>query len=114
MQVRSRTGAIGLVAALAERFNAALIGVSAWAPTRLMRHRAPDDDPPAKRCPEPYRGHPVTLGDTRSHGWPDETAVRDLCPKAVCTRCGIIGADVRPKWDDRPTRETLLGAQWRR
>ena len=26
--------------------------------------------------------------------WPDETAVRDLCPKAVWTKCGMIGADV--------------------
>jgi hypothetical protein len=56
-----------LVAALAERFNAALIGVSAWPPTRPMRHRDPHDDPPAKRCPEPYRGQPVTLGHMRAH-----------------------------------------------
>jgi hypothetical protein len=61
---------------------------------------------------EPSRGPPVTLGHLRSHGrrrlliycstgsaitaqwsmpnrWPDEIALRDLCPKAVCTRCGI-------------------------
>ena len=31
--------------------------------------------------------------------WPDETAVRDLCRKAVCTKCGMIGADVRPDWN---------------
>jgi hypothetical protein len=36
--------------------------------------------------------------------WPDDTAVRDLCPKVVCTQCGIIGADVRRKSDDRPQR----------
>jgi hypothetical protein len=103
-----------------------------------MRHRDPHDDPPAKRRPDTYRGPPVTLGDIRAHGvrrlliycsaglychhsatvdadrWPDETAVRDLCPKAVCTRCGIIGADVRPNWQEREGRESLTGAQWRR
>ena len=64
---------------------------------------------------------PVTLGHIRSHGcrdllvycestWchhgaiinadrlPDETAVRSLCSRMVCTRCGLIGADVRPDW----------------
>jgi hypothetical protein len=29
---------------------------------------------------------------------PDETLVRSLCPRMVCTRCGLIGADVRPDW----------------
>ena len=60
---------------------------------------------------------PVTLGHIRSHGcrkllvhcdsgrchhiatlnadWlPDETPVRSLCRRMVCTRCGMIGADV--------------------
>jgi hypothetical protein len=64
---------------------------------------------------------PVTLGHIRAHGcrdlliycdsgrchhsalmnadWlPDHTAVRSLCPRMVCTRCGMIGADVRPDW----------------
>ncbi len=62
---------------------------------------------------------PVTMGHIRSHGcrdllvycdsgrchhstalnadWlPDETPVRSLCRRMVCTRCGMIGADVRP------------------
>jgi hypothetical protein len=26
----------------------------------------------------------------------DATQVRSLCPRMVCTRCGMIGADVRP------------------
>jgi hypothetical protein len=102
-----------------------------------MRRRDPHDDPPAKRCAEPYRGAPVTLGHMRAQGvprlliycsgglychhsatvgadrWPDETAVRDLCPKAVCTRCGIVGADVRPDWTERMPRGSLTGAQWR-
>jgi hypothetical protein len=63
----------------------------------------------------------VTLGHIRGHGcrhvlvycesmWcrhsavmnvdalPDDTPVRSLCPHMVCTRCGLIGADVRPDW----------------
>jgi hypothetical protein len=31
---------------------------------------------------------------------------------ALCTRCGIIGADARPYWHEQPPRETLTGAQW--
>jgi len=29
---------------------------------------------------------------------PDETPLRALCPRMVCTACGLIGADVRPDW----------------
>jgi hypothetical protein len=81
--------------------------------------------PAVKRKAEEDRGSetfpPVTLGHIRSHGcrdllvycgstncnhrvtmnadWlPDETAVRSLCPRMVCTKCGLIGADVRPDW----------------
>jgi hypothetical protein len=102
-----------------------------------MRARDPHDDPPAKRRPVGYRGPPVTLGHIRSHGvrrlliscseglychhsatvdadrWPDDTALNDLCPKAVCTKCGMIGADVRPNWSERQPAESLTGAQWR-
>jgi hypothetical protein len=102
-----------------------------------MRHRDPHDDPSTKRRPARYSAPPVTLGHIRAHGvrhlliycstglchhsatvdadcWPDETALRDLCPKAVCTQCGMIGADVRPNWQERSQRETLTGVQWRR
>src|SRR6266545_2278280 len=64
---------------------------------------------------------PVTLGHIRGHGcrdllvycastwchhgatlnadWlPDETVIRALCPRMVCTACELIGADVRPDW----------------
>jgi hypothetical protein len=64
---------------------------------------------------------PVTLGHIRGHGcrnvlvycgslhcnhsatlnadWlPDDTLVRSLCRRMVCTQCGLIGADVRPDW----------------
>ena len=101
-----------------------------------MRHRDPHDDPPARRRKEPYRGPPVTLGHIRSHGvrrlliycstglchrsaiidvdgWPDDTVLLDLDRRAVCIKCGMIGADVRPNWSDRPKPESLTGAQWR-
>ena len=35
------------------------------------------------------------------HLWtlpPDDTPVRSLCSRIVCTQCGMIGADVRPHW----------------
>src|SRR5258708_1642106 len=34
--------------------------------------------------------------------WPDETGLLDLDAEAVCTKCGMIGADVRPNWSERP------------
>lgn len=83
-----------------------------------MRNRDPHDDPPRRRR-EPYRGPPVTFGHIRSHGVrrlliycstghchhsafvdadrrPDDTVLLDLDKKAVCTKCEMIGADVRP------------------
>jgi hypothetical protein len=102
-----------------------------------MRARDPRDDLPAKRRPQPYRGPPVTLGHIRSHGvrplliycnaglychhsavvdadrWPDDTVLLDLDARVVCTKCGIIGADVRPNWSERPQPESLTGSQWR-
>src|SRR5262245_22079100 len=70
---------------------------------------------------------PVTLGQIRGHGcrnllvyceslWcnhgavmnadalPDEMPVRSLCPRMVCTACGLIGADVRPDWSPHTNR----------
>jgi hypothetical protein len=36
---------------------------------------------------------------TMNADWlPDEMPVRSLCRRMVCTRCGMIGADVRPDW----------------
>jgi hypothetical protein len=32
--------------------------------------------------------------------------------RMVCTRCGIIGADARPNWTEKPERESLTGMQW--
>jgi hypothetical protein len=39
--------------------------------------------------------HSATLSGARC---PDDMPVRSLCGRMVCTRCGYIGADVRPDW----------------
>jgi hypothetical protein len=56
---------------------------------------------------------PVTMGHIRGHrcrdllvycisgqgDWlADDVPVRSLCARMVCTRCGMVGADVRPDW----------------
>jgi hypothetical protein len=45
--------------------------------------------------------------------WSDEVPVRSFGPRMVCTACGIVGADARPNWQERPAQETTLGRQWR-
>jgi hypothetical protein len=102
---------------------------------RQMRHRDPHEDPPAKRRPQSYRGLPMTLANMREQGvrslsvachlchhqavmnvdaFGDAIPVPDFGPRMVCSSCGIVGADVRPNWAERPVRETLVGSQWRR
>jgi hypothetical protein len=34
-------------------------------------------------------------------------------PRMICTGCGIVGADVRLNWQERSSRESLTGVQWR-
>jgi hypothetical protein len=41
--------------------------------------------------------------------WPDDVYVPSFGPRMVCTRCGTIGADARPNWKGRQSRETLTG-----
>ena len=45
--------------------------------------------------------------------WPDDMPVQVFGPRMVCTRCGIVGADARPNWQEQPPRESLSGVQWR-
>jgi hypothetical protein len=77
---------------------------------------------------------PMTLGNMRANGvrsldvscwrchhrailsadcWPDDVPVPTFGPRMVCTRCGILGADARPNWQEQPPRETSTGVQWR-
>ena len=44
--------------------------------------------------------------------WPDYVPVPTFRGRMICTRCGIIGADVRPNWRERPERKSLTGARW--
>jgi hypothetical protein len=37
---------------------------------------------------------------------PDHITVPSFGPRMVCTRCGIIGADTRPNWQERESRVT--------
>ena len=81
-----------------------------------------------------YKIEPMTLGNMRELGvrsfavycrqfhrqavlsadrWPDDVAVPTFGPRMLCTRCGIVGANARPNWKERPPRETLTGVQWR-
>src|SRR6202051_3927670 len=39
--------------------------------------------------------------------WPDHVPVPSFWPRMVGTRCGIVGADVRPNWQEQPQRESL-------
>ena len=92
----------------------------------------PRDDRPHRK-PGPYRGGPMTLANMRAQGvrslsvscelchhavlmnvdaFDDAVAVPAFRPRMVCTSCGIIGADVRPNWQERPRGESLTGRQW--
>jgi hypothetical protein len=44
--------------------------------------------------------------------YPGDLLVREFGPRMVCTKCGMVGADVRPNWKERNTsvREALTGA----
>jgi hypothetical protein len=44
--------------------------------------------------------------------WPDDVPALSFGPRMVCTGCGIVGADARPNWTERPERANRTGAQW--
>jgi hypothetical protein len=45
--------------------------------------------------------------------WTGDVALPTFGPRMVCTGCGIVGADARPNWKERPARESLTGVQRR-
>jgi hypothetical protein len=36
--------------------------------------------------------------------WPGDLTVKSFEPRMVCTKCGAVGADVRPNWTERERR----------
>jgi hypothetical protein len=42
--------------------------------------------------------HEVSLKVDR---YPGDLLVREFGPRMVCTKCGMVGADVRPNWKER-------------
>ena len=84
-----------------------LAGALALLASNALGQSAPDGRAPPQITIAIDEGHRVTLGGntrpeanpTNDRGMlPDETPLRALCPRMVCTACGLIGADVRPDW----------------
>jgi hypothetical protein len=49
----------------------------------------------------------------RSLDWlPDDTPLLALDSRMVCTRCGLIGADVRPDWTPMTGTRGMGGAHY--
>jgi hypothetical protein len=69
--------------------------------------------PPRRAVTRCVAGSATTGAILSVDPWPDHVPVPSFGPRMVCTRCGIIGADARPKWQEQPARETLTGVQWR-
>jgi hypothetical protein len=44
---------------------------------------------------------------------PGNVTVPSLGQRMSCTKCGTVGADIRPNWLEQPERESLTGKQWR-
>jgi hypothetical protein len=99
------------------------------APTILVTTHRPNDDGNSTKVRQRARSYSLASGAAiadlllhrfrhhsalvDAHRWPDHTALLDLERKAACTKCGMIGAEVRPSWSKRPYPESLTGTQWR-
>lgn len=96
---------------------------------RLRRETREEARP--KKVTERYYGPPATLGNMRADGvrslliycnacthtavlnvdnYGDDIFVPSFNSRMICTQCGVIGAEARPNWSERPQRETLTGA----
>jgi hypothetical protein len=50
-------------------------------------------------CLAPYCHHSAVID---ADAFDASLRVKSFEPWMVCTRCGLIGADVRPNWSDKP------------
>ena len=55
-------------------------------------------------CTSGRRHHSASMN---ADDWPDELPVRSLCARTMCTRCGVVGADVRPDWRPMPNKKRV-------
>jgi hypothetical protein len=76
-------------------------------PMTLANMRANDVRRLIASCLAPYCHHSAIIDADAYDG---ALTVKSFDARMVCTRCGLIGADVRPNWTDKPPREPLLGA----
>ena len=58
-------------------------------------------------CESTWCNHSATMN---AHWLPDETPIRSLGARMVCTACGLVGADVRPDWSPH-TNKPRPGSQ---
>jgi hypothetical protein len=52
-----------------------------------------------------YRCHHETI--LNADRWSGQMRVPSFGPQMVCSKCGTVGADVRPNWREQPARESL-------
>jgi hypothetical protein len=99
----------------------------------IMGSRQPPREERTGPRGERYRGPPMDLRDMRAQGvrslwvsctlchhsavmnvdrFGDAVTVPSFGPRMVCTGCGIVGADARPNWQERPPSESITGMQW--
>ncbi len=64
----------------------------------------------ARRCNVGCATHRAIVNLDR---YSDSVPVPAFRSRMACSRCEIIGADVRRHWRERPAGESLTGQQWR-
>jgi hypothetical protein len=74
-------------------------------PMTLANMRANDVRRLVVYCLAPYCHHRRVI---EADAYAGALPVKGFGPHMVCTRCGLIGADVRPNWMDQPPRSPLI------
>jgi hypothetical protein len=92
-----------------------VIGTLIWAYGDLLFPEPPDDaeEQTAMIWCVPRINRAAHGRDGSADPFPDHVPAPSFGPRMVCTRCGIIGADPRPNWQEQPARLTGAGtAPW--